>query len=204
MMRLGFLMASLALLYGEVPARAGPITYTETVTGVVGSLGASSFTNALVTYTMNADTANIQQLSPGVYFLTHSATVTVAGIGTASITSPPISVLVNQFSMDAGFTALNAFAILFTDNIGFGGYDLTTSIGPLNGLSEAGAGFTLATTQGNFQMTVAPGERSTFTATLSAVPEPTTFSLLGIAVACVVAFGWRRRKLVAHAFEKGA
>jgi hypothetical protein len=64
--------------------RAGPITYTEQFTAS-GSLGTQSFTNAMVTITGTGDTANI--VSSGLnIFNPVTATVTIAGLGTATFT----------------------------------------------------------------------------------------------------------------------
>ena len=67
--------------------RAESITYTEQATAS-GSLGSTSFTNALVTLTFAGDTANVTQIGQGEFAnSTGTATVTVAGIGTATFTA---------------------------------------------------------------------------------------------------------------------
>src|SRR4051794_25746876 len=61
-----------------------------TATGT-GSLGSSAFANALITFVQTADTNNVVTSSTTVPFFSVQAitsTVTVAGVGTASFTSP--------------------------------------------------------------------------------------------------------------------
>src|SRR5690348_16425412 len=68
-------------------AHAGAITYTEQATAT-GSLGANSFTTALVTITFSGDTLNVTNPLTGIFRnMVGTATVTVAGIiGAATFT----------------------------------------------------------------------------------------------------------------------
>src|SRR5579862_1176439 len=83
------LVAILAVTYilGGV-ASAAPITYTETLTAS-GTLGGTTFTDALVTVTLTGDTSNVTAgpvPHTDVLVNTGSATVSVSGIGTGTFT----------------------------------------------------------------------------------------------------------------------
>src|SRR5581483_4112687 len=113
MRRLVLATAAVVLLSSATQMRANPITYTIS-SMVSGTLGASSFTDALVTLTLTGDTANI---TPGpapftdVDVNTGAATVNVAGIGTASFTD---SVVIVDTLSDT--TIFGVPAVLFLDN----------------------------------------------------------------------------------------
>src|SRR5580698_3875410 len=85
------LMIAAAVLLGSatrVPVQAAPITYSLTTTAS-GTLGASSFTNALVTVTLSGDTSSIMPGSgsiTGLLVNPGTATVGIAGVGTATFT----------------------------------------------------------------------------------------------------------------------
>ena len=80
-----------SVLSGIGIAHAGTVTYTGQITAT-GTLGTSSFNDALVTITEIADTSTITLQSPGVPGIyanvATEATVTIAGIGTATFTDP--------------------------------------------------------------------------------------------------------------------
>jgi hypothetical protein len=176
--------ASIVLLLGltgvVAAAYATPITYTEEATAT-GSLGASSFSDALVTITLTGDTSAVT----GVTFFLNvgPATVTVAGIGTAAFTdlteavdtpSPPRAGV-------ADVTQFGAF-ILAVEDAAFASYDLKTAFGPVVGSPVFNPGQTFPTALGDFSLT-AVGD-VTFTATTEApVPLPASILLLGTALA---------------------
>src|SRR5262249_59477125 len=70
-----------------VAAHAAPITYEVTATGT-GSLGGASFSNALVTLTLSGNTSTVTHPFGSTFNNTGTATVAVAGIGTATLTNP--------------------------------------------------------------------------------------------------------------------
>jgi hypothetical protein len=195
MKRLAFLAAVACLCGCALPGtgRAGPITYTETATGS-GSLGGTSFTDATVTITGTGDTANIRDSVPG--FFNNSpitATVTVAGIGTATFTGT-IIVHDNQPTSLVAFSDETAGAdILGTSGSPFDTYDLKTAVGPVSGpADEVGFGRDLATTDGAFVLNSVVNDTATFTATPT--PEPASLTLLGLGAAGLLGYGWRRKR----------
>jgi hypothetical protein len=191
MARFACLAAVACLLGCALPGtgRAGMITYTETYTGT-GSLGTTNFTDAMVTLTGTGDTANVT----GTTFIVNSvtATVNVAGVGTANFTTGSIGVLVEPTAGQAGFES-GLTEGLFVDDSSFASYDLKTAIGPVtNDLIFGFAGATFSTDQGTFQITNFSGQ-GTFTAT-TAAPEPASLTLLGLGVAGIAGYAWRRRR----------
>jgi hypothetical protein len=92
--RLGltFVAATAVVLQGWViPAQATPITYTATAT-LSGKIGNTAFTNAAVTVTLKGDTANVAvppSPLPSTSLVTvGTATIDIAGVGTATFTDP--------------------------------------------------------------------------------------------------------------------
>jgi hypothetical protein len=166
-------------------ASAGPITFTETQNGI-GSLGGTPFNNALVTIVLTSNTSTITGGS-GVFFDIGPATVTVAGIGTATFTDT-MEAVVNQTYSDAGISdETTNRSMMFDTNAAFGTYDLSTAIGPLSGNASGNAGLGFSTSMGLFVLTDSlnnPDHPATFTATtLGSVPEPGTLGLLAAGIA---------------------
>jgi hypothetical protein len=189
-------LAALVGLVGFGEARADPITYTFTGTAS-GSLGANAFTNASFTIVSTADTSQVTMTGPGIFHIPDlTATVSVAGLGTAAFTIPTINVS-NQNLPGAGFSAPDQdLAILFELNQAFASYDLTTSIGPLSGPPEFNSGFHFATTSGDFVLNSVSGD-VTFTAQASPAPEPSALALFGLGAAALAGWRWRQRRRAA-------
>ncbi|OPY13734.1 MAG: hypothetical protein A4E66_00650 [Syntrophus sp. PtaB.Bin001] len=173
---LALLLAVGLVLGSSLPTFAAPITYMEQAIGS-GSLDGSSFFDRLVTITFVGDTSTV---TGSAGFFTNSvgtATVSVAGVGSDTLTNA--FVFVNQ-----GWTP--AAAVGFGDNMAggsildtlhsaFASYDLTTAIGPQTGSTFYRNDLTFATGSGTFHLDLA-GD-STFTATT--VPLPSALLLLG-------------------------
>ena len=191
------------------PASAGSITYIETATAS-GSLGGTSFMNALLTFTATADTNNVISVpgSPGVLGVNNSsAMIDIMGIGSATLTEATLTFVntntnVEAAGLTAGTVASPVVDLLGVKNSAFATYGLTTSIGPLSGTLFSrywlthdydGAGDLVLTTLLN-----SPG--GTFQAISEpSVPEPSTLVSATIAALCGLVCACRRR----HAAMRG-
>ena len=165
-------------------ASAGPITFTETQSGI-GSLGGTSFNNALVTIVLTSDTSTIT--GSGIFYDIGPATVTVAGVGTATFTDT-MEVFSNQGNHAAGIEdAQPAMGdVLDVFNTAFDTYALNTAIGQLSGKPEGSPGQSFPTSLGAFILTSSGNgdHPATFTATtVGSVPEPATLGLLSAGIA---------------------
>jgi hypothetical protein len=191
------------VLFGLVAAvQATPIIYVETGTAS-GTIGSTNFTNALVTVTMSGDTANVVSVFTGMgcsvcFANPTTTTVTIAGVGTATITDPTeASVIGTPVSIDTGFPVLPYVVLGTIDSppdlesltgIGFQGdnallnYDLISSIGPITGTPGGGFGApccVINTDLGvlDFSTNGSPTTTGTFQATV--LPEPSSLLFLG-------------------------
>jgi len=158
---------------------AGIVSNSRGITTVTGSgsLGGTPFTDALITLTANADTANVTNTFSGQLFLVNNAstTVDVAGIGPGIFTEV-ITTSVYHPNQTAGISDPSA-GILDVVNPVFATYDLTTSVGPVSGSAHFNIGLVFPTTAGNFEIDSTSGQ-GTFQAT--SVPEPATLTLTAI------------------------
>jgi hypothetical protein len=189
-MRLRIVLFVLAVAFSAAAtARATPITFTESATAS-GSLGGTTFRDALVTLTMSTNTTLVSGGS-GFFSVIAPATVTVSGVGSGTFTDS-IEVFDNQtFSPTAaagfGDATLGA-SILDTFSSVFASYALATAIGPITGSPFINPADTFGTTAGGLNISTAGN--STFTAvTGTAVPEPASMVLLGTGL---LGFGARR------------
>ncbi|HUZ94637.1 MAG TPA: PEP-CTERM sorting domain-containing protein [Edaphobacter sp.] len=199
-MRTLYLLALAAAIAAPVALHASSLTYTDTFTAS-GSIGGTSFNNAVVTFTATADPSSLINEGGGIFALSPSAPVSFSIAGGASgVFTDSLQLFVNQSSNAAGFgDNTNDFALLYTSNPAFAAYELG-AIGATSGssifnnfdtdLGEAVYG----TSQGGFDLTAAG--TSTFSAVAaSQVPEPSSLVLLG--TGALGAFGVVRRKFSA-------
>jgi hypothetical protein len=162
-----FVLGTAILLLGVAgPAHAVPITYTQSGIGS-GTIGGSTFTNALVVFTMTGDTDNVVANSEfeddgvvvpaGIFFANVSSltTVDITGIGIATVIDPsavygfsiPVDIdedgdidppLVVFGTIDEP-PAIESFTGLGgTASNALAGYDLRTAIGPISGVGGIG------------------------------------------------------------------
>jgi hypothetical protein len=173
-------------LIGLGRAGATTISYTESIT-TDGSLGGIAFTGELVTLTFTADTGNVTFFQ-GSNFTQYTnipslSTVTVAGIGTATLSDPfSLSVLVfPTFSeFEATDTSIGEDILdTFATASGFAGYNMQGPLAPVNGGAAYGVGNTFGTNLGSFELTKNGGGVSNASAT-TAVPEVSSLYMLAI------------------------
>jgi hypothetical protein len=195
-------------IFGFVPiAHAAPITYVQT--GIAsGMLGATPFTDALVTVTLTGDTTNVVPELFGPFNCTFcfvnvgTTTVEIPEVGTATVTDPTgIWVFAQPVDVDDDPTTPELPGVIIgtideppaTDSFtGLGGtgamallgYDLTTSIGPVSSALLGGVGYPtelfVNTTLGalSFADNFSSDPQGTFTATVGLAQVPEPTSLL--------------------------
>lgn len=169
-------------------AEAVPITYTAT-TYADGFLDGRSFTDQLVTVTGSADTYAIEATPISFPFFRYtnrlnSLTVMVSGVGSDQVFSPGT---VFAAAYVVGFTP--SVDLLDIYNPEFQTYNLSTSIGPVVGLTPAfgNLGQSFATELGAFSIT-AFDSNGTFQAIAdTAIPEPGSMILLSTSLIIFVA-----------------
>ena len=183
-----------SLFIAASPSFGAPITYTLETTAS-GSLGGTSFTDAMVILSMTNNTTNVTNSAPGDFENVGTETVSIGG-GTAVTFTDLTQVFSTQSVSTVGFEDLVLDDILGDIDASFASYDLKTSIGPIVGSSEFDAGSSFPTTGGAFVLT-SVGE-STFTAATSAIPEPSTWAMMLIGFAGLGYAGYRRAR-AAHA-----
>jgi len=218
--------AAAFLLAATRPARAGFIG-TMSIYGVEsGTFQGQVFHNALVTFSATYDTDNVTEtitpisghpelLGPITWKASSAAaTVTVAGVGSASIAGPGfvettsnrdasgVLHMAPPGAFNLGFPELNntASGKLFFTLISVGAYsdrDLIHSSGPTQQLYDGPlppVGTKVNTSTGDLVFTEQIGVAD-WTAQVDVVPEPSSFTLLGVCGAGLLGYAWRRRKL---------
>jgi len=111
-------------------AVAAPITYISTGTGS-GSIGGTPFTDAAFTITGQADTDDLASCGGSCREINHlSTSITIAGVGTFTITSPLRTFLNNTPGLSRQNPPGGDLYSLYNGN--FVGWDLVSDWGPIN------------------------------------------------------------------------
>jgi hypothetical protein len=184
------------VISGTVPSLADPITYTMEFIGT-GTLGSSSFTQAMITLEMDNVTGNIMFDPIAMLFeINGTATVSVSGVngGAAATFDDTMQVFTDSSSLVGIFdgSVNSPFGLDIVDEFSgaFVGYDLT-AITPTTGTAQLGGGAPpdfpgFGTNDGDFLLTgLGNGTTATatFAATVAAVPAPPIGRGLSVAVA---------------------
>jgi hypothetical protein len=198
-----------AILSFAPNGHAGPITYE--ISGVAsGEIGSTTFTNASVQLIGIGDTANVTSLFTGTIFGNpfNTFTVTIGGIGTATITDPseiwaipaptgiftvPV-VVIGRVDKPPALDSITGIG--FVGSNALTGYTGTTGIGPITDAGEIGfpgcggpsqdpcIHTTLGLLSFSSNITLPATTEATFVATIT--PEPTTLFLLGSGAAALI------------------
>lgn len=170
-------------------AKADSFNYTDSATAT-GTIGATAFTDTLVTVTFTGDTADISTFAGSYVNYVGTESVTISGIGTFAIPGF-IHLFDNPAVSSAGISGPGG-DVLDTTAAPFATYNLASAIGPVSGAPTINAGFSFATTGGAFVLDSVAGD-STFTAApVAATPESGTVLLL---MTGLVGLGLYRRGL---------
>lgn len=174
-------------------AAAAPITYIYTGTGS-GSIGGTPFTDAAFTITGQADTDDLASCGGSCREIDHlSTSVTVAGVGTFTITSPLRTFLNNTPGLSRQNPPGGDLYNLYNGN--FVGWDLVSDWGPINTtgslLQWGGAQPDVNTTGGVLEFTDDGAVPGTFQAVLgqeaAAIPALSGFGVLVLSMLIVAA-----------------
>jgi len=192
----------LAGALAALPAMAATITFTISATGS-GSLGSTSFTDQIVTFTEVTDTADITNPCLGSIYNYPCApnqagnTVTIGGIaGTQTISG-------DTFFFDNAINLVGISDAFYQTYLSAEGtadgttYGMTTAFGPESAGYYTVGSSTLATSGGTLSLTSFSGD-ATFSAVLgsstSAVPEPGSLGMALVAGIPLAVGLLRRRK----------
>jgi len=150
-------------------AFAVPITYTFSGVGT-GTVGATPFTNAAYTITLVGDTTAVT--SAGQFHNVTTTTMTIAGIGTATITDVN-NIFDNQGLSTLGFQSLVTFLdLLDVANPAFATYALGTNLGPISGLTATALSQFTGVNSTLGQISMPSSGPVTFQATIGGAPPP--------------------------------
>jgi hypothetical protein len=161
-------------------ARADQMEYFQTMTGS-GNLSGTPFSNATITFEVDADTNNITHPYPTDNHLNGTGTVTISGLGTYADLDAGYHVFVNSAGADgptAGMSATGDYYDMVAP--AFSTYDLIGDIGPVAATSVSSMAFAIpaiSTSGGTLDISSA-GANEAFSAVL--VPEPAAVGILGL------------------------
>lgn len=179
-------------------AFSSTITYTYTGHGS-GDVDGVPFFNEDFTISATADIANRESIGNSIYFIINStAIINITDVGNLMIISPT-RFFVNNQENTVGFSHAGSlpFDLFNTKNSAFESWNMLNSIGPVNGIGALLQWHDLGldpvlTSEGILFFTDNANVNATFQATVSPIPEPSTYIMLLVGLG----FIWlvRRRK----------
>ena len=190
-----------ATLLVAVPALASAQTITFTHTGSLGSgtLDGVGFTRKAFTISATGNVLNRQSFGSGFWIDHDAASISIADVGTFTFTSATRTFVNNSgivgFSRGGagGFDLYNG-----PSDVQFETWDMTTSIGPVNGFARLlqWGGDPVLTNAGQLSFLNDDGIAATFQAVVgaTAVPEPTSLALFAVAGILLVGHQATRRR----------
>lgn len=186
------LLSLLIAMCLTLPLAASPIIYTMTGT-LSGTIGGVGFQNEPFTFVFDGDTTGVFDDSPTLLFNPVTASsLSITTIGSGDFTQA-LDVGVDSMNDSAGFADPTITDVLAAQNAGFAGWNLASSIGPLE---QTGAAF-LA--DGSFDTSLGTldliGATNVSFGAVAAVPEPATTGLIALSL---VGVALRRRSRLAQ------
>ena len=172
-------LLALGLLTGSTAANA-LVIYTISAT-VYGSVGTTSFSNAVMTFVGTADDSiGVTSCGPDcIYNMLSGATIKVEGVGTGTLSHTPY---VFRSGYDVGYGDQEIGDFLYLFSLSFAAHHLGSNFGPVAGFVFARGQGPLATSLGDISLTAISTTPGRFQTTVTA-PEPGTLGLLGLCLA---------------------
>ena len=185
-------LIAIIAIFVSTSIHATPITFTFNGIGDL-ALDSVEYDSTEFTVILNADTNNIQVFGSIFRYEPVSATIDIGVLGTGTFDSNPVYVFSSQSSTVAGF-GIDSHGDLFgTINSVLASYDMQSNLSPTSGSpNDPGQWTNVGTSLG--PMSFDNFTSSTFSASLSAVPEPGILPLLAAGGIVMVAVKFMRRK----------
>ena len=169
----------------EAMAHATPITYSIS-TYASGTLGASTFTDQLVTISYFGDTTGLTTVAGSIVNTGGISGVDVAGLGSALFTDSTEFFITGSANFAAIYD-ITASSVVGSFNGAFASYAGDTSLGPLVSLYYTLPSYSFGTTSGALVISslTSTDNLGAFEADLAPVPEPSTLLFVGTGIAGV-------------------